>query len=297
MYRILILGGDGFIGKNLCLSLSKLNFKISAVIRKKIKKNYYSKKINYFECNILSKKELKKIFINNFDIIINCSGNINHSNKNETKKSHFEVIKNLIKIIKNKKVRLFIQMGSCLEYGYSNSPHKETLNCRPKSHYGKAKHFATKELMSMDSLNVLILRLYQVYGPYQKTNRLIPQTITSCLNNKKFDCSDGKQIRNFLFIDDLINLIKIIIKKKKIKPGIYNVGSNENISVKYAINKIQKIIKKGYPEFGILKMRKDEMNKFYPNIKKVKKIFNWQPRTNFHLGVKKTIKFYEKNYL
>ena len=44
-------------------------------------------------------------------------------------------------------------------------------------------------------------------------------------------------------------------------------------------------------------MRKDEMNKFYPNIKKVKKIFNWQPRTNFHLGVKKTIKFYEKNYL
>ena len=297
MYRILILGGDGFIGKNLCLSLSKLNFKIFAVVKKRIKKNYYSKKINYLECNINKEKELKKIFINNFDIIINCSGNINHSNKNETQTSHFKVIKNLKKIIKNKKVRLFIQMGSSLEYGFSNSPHKETLRCKPKSHYGKAKYSATKELLSMDSVNVLVLRLYQVYGPHQKINRLIPQTINFCLKNKKFKCTDGKQIRNFLFIGDLVNLIKIIIEKKKIISGIYNVGSNENFSVKYAINKIQKIIRKGYPDYGSLKMRKDEMKKFYPSNKKIKKAFNWKARVDFNSGVKKTIKFYEKNYL
>ena len=94
----------------------------------------------------------------------------------------------------------------------------------------------------------------------------------------------------------MVNLIKIIVKKK-INSGIYNVGSNENISVKYAINKIQKIIKKGYPDFGSLKMRKDEMSKFYPSNKKIKKNFDWKPRIDFNLGVKKTIKFYEKNYL
>ena len=58
-------------------------------------------------------------------------------------------------------------MGSSLEYGFSNSPHKETLRCRPKSRW-KAKYSATKELLSMDSVNFLVLRLYQVYGPYQK---------------------------------------------------------------------------------------------------------------------------------
>ena len=64
--------------------------------------------------------------------------------------------------------------------------------------------------------NYLILRPYQIYGPYQKMNRLIPMVINSCLKNKKFNCTDGSQLRDFLYVDDFSNLLIKIIKKREI---------------------------------------------------------------------------------
>ena len=55
------------------------------------------------------------------------------------------------------------------------------------------------------------------------------------------------------------------------------------------------MIKTGTPMFGKIKMRKDEIFKLYPDIKKVKKVFKWQPRISICNGLNRTIKFYEKN--
>ena len=139
----------------------------------------------------------------------------------------------------------------------------------------------------------MILRPYQIYGPYQKFDRLIPQVIKNCLDNKNFDCTEGSQLRDFLYVDDFINLFKKNFKKKKIESGIYNVGSGKPIKVKDVVNKINLIIGKGKPNFGKIKMRKDEISSLYPNINKLKKKLKWAPKTNFNLGIKKTIKFYK----
>ena len=61
------------------------------------------------------------------------------------------------------------------------------------------------------SFPFIILRLYQVYGPNQTIDRLIPIVISSCLKNKKFSCSPGTQIRDFLYVDDLVKLFELII--------------------------------------------------------------------------------------
>ena len=71
---------------------------------------------------------------------------------------------------------------------------------------------------------VTILRLYQVYGPKQDVNRIIPITITNALSNKKFDCSSGNQFKDFLYIDDLIDILIKILKKRN-TASIINVGS------------------------------------------------------------------------
>ena len=56
------------------------------------------------------------------------------------------------------------------------------------------------------SFPFVILRPYQVYGPYQDNNRLIPFIINSCLQNKKFPCTTGVQFRDFLYIDDFVEV-------------------------------------------------------------------------------------------
>ena len=62
--------------------------------------------------------------------------------------------------------------------------------------------------------NFLVLRLYQVYGPLQKKDRIIPITIDSCLKNNSFACSNGLQKRDFLYVGDFVKLITKILKKK-----------------------------------------------------------------------------------
>ena len=289
--KILIIGSNGFLGHNLSLSLNKLGYDLFLLCKKRDKKKISNAK--YLYCDLSNKKKLKKILVQDFDFAINVSGNINHNNKKETNKVHYSYIKNVINILNKKKINLFIQIGSSLEYGRSKSPQKEITKCKPISHYGKAKYKTSKFLMSKKfSFNVVILRLYQVYGPFQKSNRLIPYVIKNCLKNKSFNCSDGRQYRDFLYIDDFVNLIIKILKYKKNKTSIYNVGYGYPHQVKNVINRIKLIINKGLPKFGKIEMRQDEIKSLFPNLKKITKKYNWNAKVNLNEGLKKTIAHY-----
>lgn len=291
----MIFGGSGFLGKNLSVYLAKLRrFKITTISKKTLKNSKKIKKINYISCNINNYQKFKKKLKNEkFDFVINFSGNINHSDKKETFKAHFYDVKNIVKYIKLTKSGLLIQAGSSLEYGGSRSPQNEKQVCKPSSVYGKAKLLSSTFIMK-NLNNYIILRPYQIYGPHQKKNRLIPITINSCIKNLKFPCTLGNQERDFLYVDDFIDLIIKIIRSKNIKSGIFNVGSGKPIQVKKAILTIVKKIKKGTPLFGKLKMRKDEKKSLYPNLNKTKKTFKWRPKINFDIGISKTINFYKE---
>tara|TARA_X000000950_G_scaffold288332_1_gene404505 strand:- start:1804 stop:2718 length:915 start_codon:yes stop_codon:yes gene_type:complete len=297
--KIILFGGSGFIGFNLVKKLKEYKFDITSVSRKKIDKKFKLNKIKYLRCDVSKYSSLKKIK-SDFDYIINLSGNINHRNTKETIKTHFLGTKNLIDFFEKKKFSLFIQMGSSLEYGDLNSPHLEKSITKAKSNYGKSKLKATKYIKKRSKIkkfSFMILRLYQIYGPYQKKDRLIPYVINSSIRNKSFNCTDGNQLRDFLYIDDFTLLILKILKKKNIKSGIFNVGFGKPQVVKKVINLITKNLNKGTPLYGKIKMRKEEKKIYYPNIQKIKKNFNWKPKIKIPLGIKKTINFYEKNSL
>ncbi len=293
--KILILGGTGFLGFNIIKKLIKFNYDITSMSTKKSTLNEF-KKVKYIYCDIRNLKKLKKKLKNNFDFLINLSGNIDHSNKKMVKDVHYLGVKNLIECINTKKLKLFIQVGTSLEYGKAPSPHKENLICKPVSYYGKYKNLSS-ELVKNNFDNYIILRPYQIYGANQKTDRLIPSVIVDCLRGKKFSCSDGTQLRDFLHIDDFTDLIIKIIKNKNIKSDVYNVGMGKPYKVKTVINLIRSIIGKGKPLFGKKRMRKDEIMKLYPNISKLKKNLNWKPKIGLIKGIKKTIKSYESSII
>ena len=162
---------------------------------------------------------------------------------------------------------LFLQAGSSLEYGKKKSPNREEDRCKPISFYGKSKLKST-EYLKRSGLNFIVLRLYQIYGPFQKLNRIIPLAIYNLKKSKSFDSSSGIQLRDFLYIDDFVNLIIKIIKTKKIKSGIFNVGFGKPISIKHVLKIIEKRIKFGKVKYGKIKMRKDEPKVLFPKIKK-----------------------------
>ena len=293
--NILIVGATGFIGYWLAKKCIKENFKVFSISNHKPKKIRFIKKVKYILCDISNKKKLSKRFSKNIDYVVNLGGYVNHNEKIKTFKSHYLGCKNLVDICKKIKIHTFVQMGSSGEYANSKSPHYEKLGkVRPSFGYNLAKYLSTKYILQnykRTRFPGIVLRLYQAYGPKQDINRLIPIVINSCLDKKKFPCSTGNQLRDFIYIDDLINLIMRCFKTKHYGQ-IFNVGSGKPKKIKYIINYINKKLKGGTPEYGKIKLRKEEKKYIYPSIEKAKKYLNWKPSTNFLKGLNKTIQYY-----
>ena len=298
MKKILIIGGTGFLGYHLAKYCLKKKFKVTSISKNSPKRFRFLSKVHYIKCDISKKKLLEKKLNTNFDYVVNFGGYVDHTNKQKTFKSHFLGAKILGNVFINKKIKKFIQIGSSMEYGRTRSPQKENYKCKPESTYGTSKFMATQYFLNLNVQNnfpVTILRLYQVYGPYQDLNRLIPIVINSCKDNKNFPCSNGKQLRDFLFVDDLVRAIFITLKKKEAIGKIINIGSGNPIKIKKIIIKIRNHFKKGNPLFGRIKLRKEELLKIYPDLKNAKNILNWKSRVDFNSGIQKTINFYQRD--
>ena len=298
--NILVVGGTGFLGYHLCKSLLKKNFNITVVSLKPPKKLRFLNKIKYIRCNIAEKKQVKKKLRNNYSYVFNLGGHVDHKNKKKTMLSHYNGTKNLVNHITNSKLKLFLQIGSGLEYGKNKSPQIEKNISKPISNYAKAKYYASRFLLENNKKKrfpCVIVRPYQVYGPKQDTNRIIPIVINGCLKNISFPCSSGKQYRDFLYVDDFNNfLLKVLKNKKKCLGQIFNVGIGKAYKIKKIINFIHKKINKGQPMFGKIKLRAEESEKLFQIIKKAKKIINWTPRISIEKGLIKTINSYRKEF-
>ena len=110
---------------------------------------------------------------------------------------------------------------------------------------------------------------------------------------KSFPVSKGTQLRDFCYVDDVVNAIILTLLKKKALGQIFNVGSGKPVSVKFIINKISKIIKNGKPQFNKIPFRKNENLKLYPSIKKISGFLGWKPKTSLNQGLEKTINYYK----
>ena len=121
----------------------------------------------------------------------------------------------------------FIQIGSSAEYGMSKNTSESTRE-NPLTFYSAGKVAATQisqMLFLNEKIPITVLRFFQVYGPGQKNDRLIPYVIKSCLLNKKFKLTKCEQVRDFCYVEDIVSAIILCLKTKNVVGNIYNIGS------------------------------------------------------------------------
>ncbi len=294
--NLLIAGGTGFIGYHVARKAIKKKWNVFSISTNLPKKKRKLNKVKYFILDVFNRSKLNKLNNLKFDYVVNLSGYVDHSNIRKTYRSHFLGCKNLTKVFLKRPPISFVQMGSSLEYGKTKSKQNENFKCRPISTYAKSKYYSTKHLLHLYkkyNFPATILRLYQGYGEKQDDNRLIPFVIKNCLKNKKFKCSEGSQIRDFIYVEDIVNAIFKVFNNKDAKGKIFNLGSGRGIKIKNLIKFINKKIKKGTPLFGKIQLRSDESLEVRPDLKRIKKILKWKPQFSLERGLKRTIKSYE----
>ena len=299
--NILIIGGTGFLGYHLAKKCLQKKWNVTSISTNRPKKKRFLPKVKYLILDITKKKLLLKNITSDYNFVVNFGGYVNHKEKIKTYKSHYIGCKNLADFFKDKRLKSFIQIGSSVEYGDLKSPQSEKSKTdikKLKSTYGKAKLMATNYLLKLNkkyNFPCTILRLYLVYGPNQDNNRLIPSTLNECLNDNTFNCSAGKQYRDFLFVEDLIKGIFKCFNNKRSIGEIINIGTGKPHTVKKVILFIRNKLNLGNPLFGKIALRRDEILKLYPDISKAKKILNWKPGISLQKGIGITLDISIKN--
>ena len=298
--KILIVGGTGFIGYHLAKKCLEKGWQVTSISLNLPKKIRYLPKVKYIRCDIAKKNFLQKSIRGYFEYVVNLGGYVDHSNTKKVLKSHYGGCKNLTEIFLKNPPLSFVQIGSSLEYGKSKSPNIESMKCNLKSiksTYGKAKLLCSKhviDLFKKKNFPSTVLRLYLAYGPKQDLNRFLPIIIKGCIKNKKFPCSQGAQLRDFTHINDVVDAILKSLTNKNARGQIINIGSGKPRKIRNVIEDVKRISKGGYPQYGTFKLRKSEILKLYPSIKKAKRFINWQPKISFQNGIRDTIKSYNE---
>lgn len=136
---------------------------------------------------------------------------------------------------------------------------------------------------------VTILRPVNIFGPGQKESFLIPFIIQQALDSsiKTVEVMDLRPKRDFLYIDDFMDLITLTIGRKSY--GVFNVGSGYSVSVQEIIETILKISRISKPYLDKKIERKNEVWDVYVSVAKAKAELRWEPKTTFAEGIEKII--------
>jgi nucleoside-diphosphate-sugar epimerase len=296
-YKLLVIGGTGFIGRHIVKKSLELGFDTTSLSKSNPMGKDKIKGATYIEADIIDRQSLSNnLGGKKFDYVVNSSGYINHSNySNDGSKifdAHFYGVKNLVDCLNKDKIKRFVQFGSSDEYGSNIAPQNEKQKESPIAMYSCAKVASTyflKTLYKTENFPSVILRPFLIYGPNQGKDRLIPQIIMGCINDEKFPVSEGMQLRDFLFIDDFIDVVFLTLCNNNVLGEIINISSGIPVTIKKVINIIVNTIKSGQPQFGKIKYRDGENMKLYGDITKVKTLLNWKPRVDLETGLYKTI--------
>jgi len=302
--KVLVTGASGFIGSHLTERLLKEKADISIIKRENSSSVHlepFKGKVKAFTCDLRNFEEVKKaIATTKPDIIFHLAAHASPERNIDSKlifnNNLFGTI-NLFKAL-NGNFDLFVNTGTCEEYGNGKTPFQEDQAPISVSPYSASKIATThycQMLNKVHNLPIVTLRPFLTYGPRQRNMKmLIPSAIISSLKNEKLKMTKGEQTRDFIYVEDVVEGYIKTTKSKKAIGEIINIGSGKEYQIKEVVSKISKLsgsqIK---PEFT-LPYRSGETMHFFCSNKKANQLLGWKPKTSLEKGLTKTIKWFKE---
>jgi len=285
MTNILLLGGTGFIGKSL---LSELEQKNS--IKMMIHNSDLETTAQKFKGNILSTDSFANQ-INDDQTIINLLGQTT-SNESDFFTSNILGALNLLNSCIQKNIKGIILISTINVYGKNlGTSSKETDKLNPTTTYGVVKMITEsiyKQFSEKYGINVTVLRFGNIYGPTKKTgflntiiNSILDKTIIPICYN------EGKQERDFLFLNDAIDSIKKAINYDHSGFQIFNISSGNKISINSIVLKIEEITNSKIIMEYSSKITDEQF--IWADNSKAKKLLNFKPKFDIDSGLKSLI--------
>jgi len=304
--KILITGSQGFLARNLSKKLSKMGLICYGVGRGKWRNNNHKNWGYYKNINgTINNKNLKILNNIKFDYIVHCAGgsspNTNIIKSISQNQDYEKNVTSLLTVLshfsKFKTKPKIIFISSISVYGNVKSKKiKETSNLNPISNYSFNKAVAEsfcKKFNEDKKIDILILRGTSLYGRGLK-KQFIYDACLKISKKKDYFFGTGKEIRDFISVQDFTDLIKCIILKgfrgyKVVNAGT-GVGTKISKVINYIIKRFKVKLKPKYNNFG------KDLNpiSLVPDIRKSKD-YDWYPKINLYEGLDDYIEWFKND--
>ena len=304
--KVLITGATGFIGSHLTKRVVEEGAEVHILTRyksmeKSIRILDHWDKINIIEADLRNVDSLKQVKAIKPHIIYHL-GAYNHVGDsflhvNEALKTNCVGSANLLEAYDG--YERFVYMSTSEVYGYQTEvPFRENFTPQPISPYGIGKYagelYATMK-MRMQNHPIVVLRVFNTFGPYQSARAIIPEIIIKCLKNTTIESTEGKQTREFNYVDNQIDGLILAAARKEAVGQVINIGASEEISIKDLIRQIHEVSgSKSELKIGALQYRPTEIWRMYCDNEKARRLLGWAPRVSFKDGLKLTVDWFRE---
>lgn len=252
--KCLLLGGAGFIGKNLAAYLLKNGYKVG-VYDAYVKSAYTEEELNqieYYEREFFTEENLEEI-ICKYDVIIHLISSVGPENSminpqlcysNDVAKT-VEVLEIMRK--NNIEKMIFISSGGTVYGNAECESFNESMPLFPKNHYGITKVTIEKIIHMYNEIygmNNTIVRISNPYGMGQQSKKGIGAVTVfaeKILNNQEITIwGDGSTVRDYIYIDDVVRMIACFIEYKGVTDNeAYNIGTGVGTSLNELIKELE----------------------------------------------------------
>ena len=311
---VLVTGGAGAIGCNLCKKLAEINAKV--IILDDLSSAYEwnipkAKNITFIKGSILDDEMLKRVFKEKPDYIFHLAAHF--ANQNSVDNPETDLMVNgmgTLKVLQYanhiKEVKRFVYSSSgCGVYGLdSKTPFEEhDISVSLHTPYQVTKllgELYTNYFHNLYDLPIVNARSFNVYGPGEVPGRyrnVIPNFFYWAMNGQALPITgDGTETRDWTYVDDIINgLLAMGIKEEAIGEAI-NLGSGKEHRVIDLANMVNRLTDN---EAGVVYIERrdwDVKKRLLSSIEKAKKLLGYKPETEFENGLKKVHEWFIENW-
>lgn len=313
--NILITGGLGFIGSNLATKLSIDGHKITIIDN--LNPMYGGNIFNLFDANKsnieiingdVRDKDLLKHHISDKDTVFHLAAQVSYIDSLNMVYDDSDVnavsTLNILESIRSlKKTIPVFFTSSRLVYGKMDNLANEKSHTNPLSIYGIHKLTSERYLDIYHKnfgIPYVIMRLSNPYGIKQQMKHskysMTGWFIRQAMEGKTINIfGDGNQMRDYIYIEDIIASILLIFNNDKYYNNIYNIGCGKSIMFKEMVTKIINVVNNGKVEYVDWpnNYEKNETGDFEMDISKITSL-GWKPSFTFEDGIIKTYDYYKK---
>lgn len=304
--KVFITGSSGFVGANLVRKCLELGSEVHILTRKTSDvwriRDVLGEILNH-EADLSNYDRIERIILDiHPDIIFHAAAYGASPSQKDVRcilESNLLGTVNLVNACKKVDFVMFVNTGSSSEYGIKSSIMNEDDLLEPVNDYGVSKSAATMYCQAVaraENLPIVTLRLFSPYGRYEGSNRLIPSTVLSCLSEENPKITSLSFVRDFIYIDDVLDAYIKTVAASEINGEIFNIGCGQQHSVGDVVNTIIHLtgamVK---PMVGEPQRWKNEPIKWQADISKAKRKLGWSPQYDLRNGLATTVGWFREH--